>query len=58
MLLFLLALPQQLHDIAGLGDFGEVNLRLHFRRRRPLPGGGAGLGRKVLTNLFRFILLK
>jgi len=57
MLLFLFALPQQLHYVARLGDLGKVDLRLHLARRCLLLLSGAGLGRKVLAYFFGFVLL-
>lgn len=56
-LLLLFALLQQAQNIAGLGDPGEIDLRLDLRRtRRSFSLGRRGLGRKVLTNLFGFIV--
>jgi hypothetical protein len=58
MLLLFLALPQELQDIPGLGDFGKVDLGLDFGLVPSFFRSGRGLGRKVLTNLFRLIVLK
>lgn len=58
LLLLLLSFPEQLGNIARLGDLGEINLRLHFRGSRSLSGTRAGFRRKVLPHPFRFILLK
>jgi len=52
---FLLPLFQQLHDIARLGDLGEIDLRLDLRLRGSFPGGRAGLGGKMLPDSFRFV---
>ena len=58
LLLLLLSFPEQLGDVARLGDLGEIDLRLHFRGSRSLFGSRAGFRRKVLPHPFRFILLK
>lgn len=56
-LLLLLALFQQAHNVAGLGDPGEIDLRLDLRRTsRSFSLSGRGLRRKVLANLFGFIV--
>lgn len=52
---FLLPLFQQPCNVAGLGNLGEINLRLDLRRRSSLPGGRARLRGKVSSDLFRFI---
>jgi hypothetical protein len=52
---FLLPLLQQPCDIAGLGNFGEIDLRLDLWRRSSLPGGSPGLRGEVFPDLFRFI---
>lgn len=52
---FLLPLPQQLHNIAWLGDLGEIDLRLDLRLRGFFPGGRAGLGGEMLPDSFRFV---
>ena len=58
LVLLLLSFPEQPRYVAGLGDLGEIDLRLDVRRRRPLSYSRAGFGRKVLAHPFRFILLK
>jgi hypothetical protein len=54
-MLLLLALLQEPHNVAGFGDFGEIDfgpdlgLACFFLRRR------SGLGGKMLPDFFRFI---
>lgn len=55
MLLFLLALAQQLHDVAWFGDLGEIDLGLDLRLRAFFPGGRARAGRKMFADLFCFV---
>jgi hypothetical protein len=57
-MLLLLAFPEQPGHIAGLGNLGEIDLRLELARRRSFPGGGAGSRREMLAHPFSFILLK
>jgi hypothetical protein len=57
MLLLLLSLPQQPCYIARLGDLGEVDLGFDLCRGCSLPRRRARPGRKMLSHLFRFILL-
>jgi hypothetical protein len=57
-LLLLLALFEQLHNVARLGNLGEINLRLYLAGGRSLSAGRAGFRCKVLSHLFSFVLLK
>jgi hypothetical protein len=53
--LLLTLLLQQLQYIAGLGNFGEIDLGLDLCSRRLFPGG-AGLRGKILSDPVRFIV--
>jgi hypothetical protein len=57
-LLLLLALLEQLHNVARLGNLGEINLRLNLAGGRSLSAGRAGFCCKVLSHPFSFVLLK
>jgi len=57
-MLLLLAFLQQLQNIAGLGNLGEIDLGLGLGMARLLLGRRAGLGRKILSDLCRLIVLK
>jgi hypothetical protein len=56
VLLLLLPLLEQLHHVAGLGNLGEINLRLDLGRGSLLPGSRARFGRQMLSYFFGFIL--
>jgi hypothetical protein len=55
-LLLLLSLPEQLHHVAGLGNLGEIDLRLDLRRGSLLPGGRAGFSRQMFSYPFGLVL--
>jgi hypothetical protein len=57
LLLLLLAFLEQAQHVTGLRDLGEIDLGLDLGRTRPLFLGRRGLCRKVLANLFGFIVL-
>ncbi len=57
-MLLLLAFLQQLQNIAGLGNPGEIDLGLGLGMARLLLRRRAGLGRKILSDLCRLIVLK
>jgi hypothetical protein len=58
MLLLFLSFTKQPGNIAGLGNLGEIDLRLYFCGSRPLSWSRAGFCRKVLADPFSFIFLK
>jgi hypothetical protein len=53
--MLLLTLTEQFHHITGLGNLGEIDLRLDVRLRRFFSGGRARPGREILPYLLRFI---
>jgi hypothetical protein len=57
LLLLLLAFFQQAENVAGLGNPGKIDLGLDLGRARLLFLRRGSLGRKVLANLFGFIVL-
>lgn len=57
LLLLLLAFFQQPQHVTGLGDPGEIDLGLDLGRSCFLFLGRGSLGRKVLANLFGFVVL-
>jgi hypothetical protein len=56
-MLVLLSLPEQLHYIARLGNLRQVNFWFDLRSGRLLARRRTGLGGKILSHPFRFILL-
>jgi hypothetical protein len=57
MLLLFLPFFQQLEYVARLGNPGQVDLGLDVRLARSFSLDRRGLGRKMLANLFRLIVL-
>jgi hypothetical protein len=58
MLLLLLAFLEQFENVAGLGNLGEIDLRLNFRLAGLLLDRRRGLRRKMFADFFGLVILK
>jgi hypothetical protein len=58
VLLLLLALLEQLKNVARLGNPGEIDLGLNFRLACLLLDHRRGVGRKMFADFFGLVILK